>query len=153
MPILSPVSDIAPWTSGRQRFTVEKISWSISTKEWCLAGASNPRPPDNHSDMHPTELLAPANFILMYTQVFTVFTSNLINRLEKKLLSQISLPFCKIISSAFLSAWGRDGPFAALKAFTALLKQSRWAESMYFQVPVGLSVSHFFNDLKISVWQ
>ena len=35
MHILSPETDNCPWISGRERMTVENISWSISTKECC----------------------------------------------------------------------------------------------------------------------
>ena len=45
--ILSPETDNCPsWISGRERMTVENISWSISTKECCRPRrGSNPRPP------------------------------------------------------------------------------------------------------------
>ena len=47
--ILSPETDNCPsWISGRERMTVENISWSISTKE-CRRGL-NPRPPGLQSD-------------------------------------------------------------------------------------------------------
>ena len=37
--ILSPETDNCPsWISGRERMTVENISWSISTKECCRLG-------------------------------------------------------------------------------------------------------------------
>ena len=44
--ILSPETDNCPsWISGRERMTVENISWSISTKECCrLWRGLNPRP-------------------------------------------------------------------------------------------------------------
>ena len=55
--ILSPETDNCPsWISGRERMTVENISWSISTKECCRPRrGSNPRPPGLQSDAHPTE--------------------------------------------------------------------------------------------------
>ena len=55
--ILSPETDSCPsWISGRERMTVENISWSISTKECCRTRrGSNTRPPGLHSDAHPTE--------------------------------------------------------------------------------------------------
>ena len=57
MHILSQVTDNFPsWVSGRERMTVEKISWSISTKECCRARASNSHPPDHQSSAHSTEL-------------------------------------------------------------------------------------------------
>ena len=45
--ILSPETDNCPsWISGRERMTVENISWSISTKECCQSWRGlNPRPP------------------------------------------------------------------------------------------------------------
>ena len=52
MHILSPETDNCPsWISGRERMTVENISWSISTKECCwLRRGLNPRPPGLQSD-------------------------------------------------------------------------------------------------------
>ena len=52
MHILSPETDNRPsWISGRERMTVENISWSISTKEfWRLRRELNPRPPGFQSD-------------------------------------------------------------------------------------------------------
>ena len=50
--ILSPETDNCPsWISGRERMTVENISWSISTKECCRPRRGlNPRPPGLQSD-------------------------------------------------------------------------------------------------------
>ena len=50
--ILSPETDNCPsWISGRERMTVENISWSISTKECCRPRRGlNPRPPVLQSD-------------------------------------------------------------------------------------------------------
>ena len=50
--ILSPETDNCPsWISGRERMTVENISWSISTKECCRSRRGlNPRPPGLQSD-------------------------------------------------------------------------------------------------------
>ena len=57
MHILSPETDNCPsWISGRERMTIENISWSISRKECCRPRrGSNPRPPGLQSDAHPTE--------------------------------------------------------------------------------------------------
>ena len=50
--ILSPETKNCPsWVSGRERMTVEYISWSISTKECCRPPRGlNPRPPGLYSD-------------------------------------------------------------------------------------------------------
>ena len=50
--ILSPETDNCPsWISGRERMTVENISWSISTKECCRPRRGlNPQPPGLQSD-------------------------------------------------------------------------------------------------------
>ena len=50
--ILSPETDNCPsWISGRERMTVENISWSISTKECCRPRRGlNLRPPGLQSD-------------------------------------------------------------------------------------------------------
>ena len=52
MHILSPETDNCPsWISGRERITVENISWSISTKECCRPWRElNPRTPGLQSD-------------------------------------------------------------------------------------------------------
>ena len=52
MHILSPETDNCPsWISGRERMTVENISWTISTKECCRPRRGlNPRPPGLQSD-------------------------------------------------------------------------------------------------------
>ena len=52
MHILSPETDNCPsWISGRERMTVENISWSISTKECCRPRRGlNLRPPGRQSD-------------------------------------------------------------------------------------------------------
>ena len=57
MHILSPETDNCPsWISGRKRMTVENISWSISTKEYCRPRQElNPRPPVSSRTAHPTE--------------------------------------------------------------------------------------------------
>ena len=52
MHILSPKTDNCPsWISGRERMTVENISWSVSTKECCRPRRGlNPWPPGLQSD-------------------------------------------------------------------------------------------------------
>ena len=52
MHILSPETDNCPsWISGRERMTVENISWSISTNECCRPRRGlHPRPPGLQSD-------------------------------------------------------------------------------------------------------
>ena len=52
MHILLPETDNCPsWISGRERMTVENISWSISTKECCRPRLGvNPQPPGLQSD-------------------------------------------------------------------------------------------------------
>ena len=49
---LPPETDNCPsWISGRERMTVDNISWSISTKECCRPRQGlNPRPPGLQSD-------------------------------------------------------------------------------------------------------
>ena len=52
MHILSPETENCPsWISGRERMTVENISWPISTKKCCRPRwGLNPRPPGLQSD-------------------------------------------------------------------------------------------------------
>ena len=63
MHILSPETDNCPsWISGRERMTVENISWSISTEECCRPRRGlNQRPPGLQLNAHPTEPLRPAH--------------------------------------------------------------------------------------------
>ena len=65
--ILPPETDNCPsWISGRERMTVENISWSISTKECCRPRrGSNLRPHGLQSDVHPTEPPRPASLDLI----------------------------------------------------------------------------------------
>ena len=52
--ILSPETDNCPsWISGRERITVENISWSISTKECCRPRRGWTRDLLVQSDVHP----------------------------------------------------------------------------------------------------
>ena len=55
--VLSPENDNCPsWISGRDKMTVEKISWSISTNECCrIWQGSNLQPPNHQSVAHLTE--------------------------------------------------------------------------------------------------
>ena len=60
---LSPETDNCPsWISGRERMTVENISWSFSTKECCRPRRGlNPRPSGLQSNAHQTEPPRPAH--------------------------------------------------------------------------------------------
>ena len=73
--ILSPETDNCPsWISGRERMTVENISWSISTKECCRPRqGSNPRPPGLQSDAYPTEPPRPAPTCWRQSGAYSVF--------------------------------------------------------------------------------
>ena len=71
MHILLPETDNCPsWISGRDRMTVQNISWSISTKECCRPWRGlNPRPPGLQSD-------GASNWVteaVMYLVVFLLF--------------------------------------------------------------------------------
>ena len=49
--ILLPTDNCSSWISGRERMTIENISWSISTKECCRPRRGlNLRPPGLQSD-------------------------------------------------------------------------------------------------------
>ena len=49
--LLAETDNCPSWISGRERMTVENISWSISTKECCQPRRGlNPRPPGPQSD-------------------------------------------------------------------------------------------------------
>ena len=55
--IISPETDnCLSWISGREKMTVENISWS-NHREKMLPNrrGSNPQPPDHQTDAHPTE--------------------------------------------------------------------------------------------------
>ena len=87
--ILSPETDNCPsWTSGRERMTVENISWSISTKECCRPRrGSNPRPPGLQSDAHPTAPPRPAQNRLIEAILMCTLNLPLLCTIEKMLLN------------------------------------------------------------------
>ena len=67
--ILLPETDNCPsWISGRERMTVENISWSISMKKCCRPRQGlNPRPPGLQSD-GPSNWATEASYsAMMYT--------------------------------------------------------------------------------------
>ena len=67
--ILSPETDNCPsWISGRERMTVENISWSISTKECCRPRRGlNSRPPGLQSD-GASNWATEAGFLKVFSQ-------------------------------------------------------------------------------------
>ena len=144
MHILSPETDNCPsWISGRERMTVENISWSISTKECCRPRRGlNPRPPNlqsdalkvswlrrklQQSDTGGWKELAFINFskIFLFGAVYAVkLSSNLQNPFWKELI-QVWSDFCKAVSvenikyfympfMAYWSHWKRATVFKKL---------------------------------------
>ena len=76
---------------------VEMISWPISTKECSRTGGSNPQPPENQSNAHPTELPGPAQerwCFLPFKNDNTVLLSWQIPYLLLFLLSPTSTGIC-----------------------------------------------------------
>ena len=73
MHIHSPETDNCPsWISGRERMTIENISWSISTKERCRPRRGlNPGPPGLQSD-GPSSGATEAGEIMRYWDNETV---------------------------------------------------------------------------------
>ena len=60
--LLPETDNCLSWISGRERMTVENISWSISMEECCQTWRGlNPRPPYLQSDAKPTEPPRPGN--------------------------------------------------------------------------------------------
>ena len=96
--ILSPETDNCPsWISGRERMTVENISWSISTKECCRPWrGSNPRPPGLQSDAHPTEPPRPAQFGNILFKSEGVFTRC---NLHPPMYSPVYVRVCECVSA------------------------------------------------------
>ena len=79
--IPSPETDNCPsWISGRERMTVENISWSISTKECCRPRRGlNPRPPGLQSDgasNWATEAGSSWVAYTLYSQEYTISRSS-----------------------------------------------------------------------------
>ena len=72
--ILSPETDnCSSWISGRERMTVETISWSISTKECCRPRRGlNPRPLVSSRMAHPTEPPRPAILGVIFSRRYIV---------------------------------------------------------------------------------
>ena len=67
--ILSPETDNCPsWISGRERMTLENISWSnLQERMLPTRRGLNPQPSDHESDAHPTE--PPIMLVLQSEQV------------------------------------------------------------------------------------
>ena len=101
--ILSPETDNCPsWISGRERMTVENISWSISTKECCRPRRGlNPRPPGLQSDGYFTVNKHPKFWAKITLSAFIIsFTLTLI------LLAAVHNPyFCKQCRSRSDGFW------------------------------------------------
>ena len=107
MHILSPETDNCPsWISGRERMTVENISWSISTKECCRPRRGlNPRPPGLQSDgasNWATEAKYMCTCMIVY---FTVLKKHLqyCVLVFRPIVHSYIRPF--ICLSAFLQTW------------------------------------------------
>ena len=99
MLILSPETDNCPsWVSGRERMTVENISWSLSTKECCRPRrGSNPRPPGLQSNAHPTEPPRPA-VCVDYMHMCQFF----IRSLENIIQLRIQVPFYVLFLTCYV---------------------------------------------------
>ena len=89
--ILSPETDNCPsWISGRERMTVENISWSISTKECCRPRRGlNPRPPGLQSDGASNWATEAGKAYLVvsstsYQQIFVTCTSRTYQKSERE---------------------------------------------------------------------
>ena len=91
MHILSPETDNCPsWISGRERMTVENISWSTSAKECCLPRRGlNPRPPGLQSDSASNWATEAGHFwwTLHQTQI-SFSTAELCHKTHKKVQKQ-----------------------------------------------------------------
>ena len=84
--LLSETDDCPSWISGRERMTVENISWSIFMKEYCRPRRGwNPRPPGLQLDAHPTEPPRPADLDLhcFQRQGISWFCKSRINHLKR----------------------------------------------------------------------
>ena len=84
VPIPLPETDNCPsWISGRERMTIENISWSISTKECCRPPRGlNPRPPGLQLDgasNWATKAGTPSSIYLTCCNVKTSNTSRSLN--------------------------------------------------------------------------
>ena len=75
--IFLPENDNCPsWISGRERMTVENISWSnLNTRMLPTRPGSNPQPPNHQSDVHLTEPPRPAPGPLLFSYRITGYHS------------------------------------------------------------------------------
>ena len=106
--ILSPETDNFPsWISGRERMTVENISWSISTKECCRPRwGLNPRPPGLQSDGASDWATEAGCLTVIRFLIILLFTSFIIQEL-----------ICSTVNGlAFSSATDFDLPFSTVFA-------------------------------------
>ena len=93
MHILLPETDNCPsWISGRERMTVENISWSISTKECCRPRwGLNPRPPGLQSECASNWATEAGNNLHEVSSYF-------LWKYNKETFKMSSLQFCLAIS-------------------------------------------------------
>ena len=104
MHIFLPETENCPWISGRERMTLENISWS--RKNVADLTVVESAPPDHRSDRHPTEPLRPAIFGFEY----------LVGR--RLILMQLSKPVLSITESV-LDSWPLAAARLILKMATA----------------------------------
>ena len=92
MHILSPETDNCPsWISGRERMTVENISWSISTKEcYRPRRGLNLRPPGLQSDGVSNWATEAGNISIIQSRVDCKIEMSWLTQLSRHRLSRIT---------------------------------------------------------------
>ena len=100
MHILSPETDNCPsWISGRERMTVENISWSISTKECCRPRRGlKPRPPGLQSD-GASKWATEAGWMFKYVWCLTLMYD------LSRLVRHVEVAFPEVVASLPLQTW------------------------------------------------
>ena len=138
MHILSPETDNCPsWISGRERMTVENISWSISTKECCRPRRGlNPRPPGLQSDGASNWATEAGTTRGIVKIIWASAWQNQQNGMCSA-KTQISLGIRPVWSDSSLSAWRKLGSLA-----TYWVHSEDWSDWVDAQADLSLRWPH-----------
>ena len=141
MHILSPETDNCPsWISGRERMTVENISWSISTKECCRPRRGlNPRPPGLQSDGASNWATEAGNFALCILSLY--FSVHLVLRLPHLGKRELNLSVFRTFVR-FALVWFCMFPLICL----------RWAAACDYSTPWTFLVPFLFIFNSFRSW-
>ena len=107
-----------PFLNQRKGKTVEKISWSISTKECCQSWqGSNPRPPGLQSHAHPSQRgrRVPTVYFFFFDilnknhpQIFLNKIAVVVFQIKTVIIKEANLPLSSMSKPNFSLKWKRQ---------------------------------------------